>query len=101
MCELLGISSSVPADINKSLSIFKKRGGELGDHVDGWGIAFIEGRSSRIFKEDLPAANSPFLDFINHTNYKSKIILAHIRKATDNIGKCVANTHPFEREFQG
>lgn len=78
MCELLGVSSNVVTDVNDSLSVFKKRGGELGDHVDGWGIAFYEGRSSRIFREDLPAAKSKCLEFISHYDFKSEIVIAHI-----------------------
>ena len=101
MCELLGINSNIPTEVNDSLSIFRKRGGELGDHVDGWGIAFYEGRSSRIFKEEMPAAESLCFEFISNYNFHSEIVVAHIRKATQNIENCVANTHPFEREFLG
>lgn len=101
MCELLGINSNIPTEVNDSLSIFRKRGGELGDHVNGWGIAFYEGRSSRIFKEEMPAAESRCFEFISNYNFHSEIVVAHIRKATQNIENCVANTHPFEREFLG
>lgn len=101
MCELLGINSNIPTEVNNSLSILRKRGGESGDHVDGWGIAFYDGRSSRIFKEELPASKSQCMEFISHYNFKSEIVIAHIRKATQDIENCVANTHPFEREFLG
>lgn len=101
MCELLGVNSNIPTDVNNSLSVFKKRGGELGDHVDGWGIAFYEGRSSRIFREELPASRSQCLEFISHYDFKSEIVIAHIRRATQDIENCVANTHPFERELFG
>ncbi len=101
MCGLLGINSNIPTEMNDSLSIFRKSDWELGDHVDGWGIAFYEGRSSRIFREELPAAQSRCLEFISHYDFKSEIVIAHIRKATQDIENCVANTHPFEREFLG
>lgn len=40
MCELLGMSANVPTDICFSFSGLTERGGNIGPHTDGWGIAF-------------------------------------------------------------
>ncbi len=58
MCELLGMSARNPTDVNHSLALLRPRGGELGPHADGWGVAFYEGRAARVFKEPIPAAES-------------------------------------------
>jgi len=41
MCELLGMSARQPTDLSHSLSLLRPRGGEIGPHADGWGVAFF------------------------------------------------------------
>jgi len=100
MCELLGMSANRPTDVNHSLALLRPRGGEIGPHADGWGVAFYEGRAARIFKE--PAADSRCLALIADYDYRSTIVIGHIRKANPpEFGRASANTHPFSRELGG
>jgi len=102
MCELFAMNANHSTDVNHSLALLKPRGGEIGPHADGWGVAFYEGRAARIFKEPVPAAESRCLAFISEYDYQSTTVIAHIRKANpENIGRASANTHPFERELNG
>ena len=102
MCELFGMNAAQATDVNHSLALLRPRGGEIGPHADGWGVAFYESRAARIFKEPVPAAESRCLAFISEYDFKSTTVIAHIRKANPSrIGRASANTHPFEREFAG
>lgn len=101
MCELFGMSSKLPTNATFSLSVFGERGGHLGPHRDGWGIAFNEGRDFRIVKEAAPAAESACLRFIEAHDFKSSIVISHIRRASDSIAPSFTNTHPFTRELYG
>lgn len=102
MCELLGMSARHPTDVNHSLALLRPRGGDLGPHADGWGIAFYEGRAAQIFKEPVPAAESRCLAFIADYDFRSTIVIGHIRKANPTrFGRAAANTHPFSRELGG
>jgi len=102
MCELFAMSASHPTDVNQSLTLLRPRGGELGPHSDGWGVAFYEGHAARVFKEPVPAAESRCLAFIAGYDFQSAMVIAHIRKANpEKIGRTSANTHPFEREWNG
>ncbi|ACE84461.1 class II glutamine amidotransferase [Cellvibrio japonicus] len=104
MCQLLGMSCREPATINFSLEGFQARGGLTDEHKDGWGIAFFETDSAhnrcRIFLDHQPAANSALLDNIKAQQIKSRLILAHIRKATFG-DVSLRNCHPFQRELWG
>lgn len=102
MCELLGMSARKPTDVNHSLALLRPRGGEIGPHADGWGVAFYEGRAARVFKEPVPASESRCLAFIAEYDYRSTIVIGHIRKANPpEFGRAAANTHPFARELGG
>ncbi|MDP3958993.1 MAG: class II glutamine amidotransferase [Pseudorhodobacter sp.] len=102
MCELFAMSASEPTDVNHSLALLRPRGGAIGPHADGWGVAFYEDRAARIFKEPVPAAESRCLAFISEYDFKSETVIAHIRKANpERFGRTSANTHPFEREWNG
>jgi glutamine amidotransferase len=102
MCELFAMSASEATDVNHSLALLQPRGGAIGPHADGWGVAFYEGRAARIFKEPVPAAESRCLAFIADYDFKSETVIAHIRKANpEQFGRTTANTHPFEREWSG
>ncbi len=100
MCELLGMSASVPTDICFSFSGLIQRGGTTGPHRDGWGVAFYEGKGYRAFHDPGASANSEVARFIQNYSIKSTNVICHIRKA--NRGKiCLENTHPFSRELWG
>ncbi|MGM0577383.1 MAG: class II glutamine amidotransferase [Myxococcota bacterium] len=70
MCELLGMSALHPTDVNHSVALLRPRGGEIGPHADGWGLAFYEGRAARVFKEPIPAAESRCLAFISEYDFR-------------------------------
>lgn len=100
MCQLLGMNCNAPTDVTFSFTGFAQRGGHTADHVDGWGIAFFEGRGLRHFVDHLPAAASPVADLIRHYPIKSRNVIAHIRKATQGAVN-LQNCHPFVRELWG
>jgi len=100
MCELLGMSASVPTDICFSFTGLIKRGGQTGPHKDGWGIAFYDGKGCRTFHDPAASAHSPIADFLRGHSIKSEIVISHIRQA--NRGRvALENTHPFSRELWG
>ena len=101
MCQLFGMSSRLPTNVRFSLKVFGERGGGIGPHGDGWGIAFQEGRDFRIIKEARPAFNSACLDFIETHDFSSEIVISHIRQASAPKALSYANTHPFVRELDG
>ena len=63
MCELLGMSASVPTDICFSFTGLIRRGGQTGPHKDGWGIAFYDGKGCRTFHDPAASAHSPVRDW--------------------------------------
>lgn len=100
MCELLGMNTQVPATVSFSFQGFAKRGGETGEHADGWGIAFYEETGCRTFLDHTPACSSALADWVRQYPIKSRNVLAHVRKATQgSVG--LNNCHPFVREWQG
>lgn len=100
MCELLGMNCNVPTDIRFSFSGLIQRGGRTGEHRDGWGIAFYEGRACRTFHDPMASCESEIATLVQSHSVKSLNVICHIRKAT-NGRVCLANTHPFTRELWG
>jgi glutamine amidotransferase len=99
VCELFCLSSRLPTQTTFSLERFAQRGGASGP-IDGWGIAFHEGRDVRLYKEPEPAADSAWLRFIQHRQLPSRLVLSHIRRATRGEVS-LANTQPFVRDLGG
>ena len=100
MCELLGLSANTPADIRYSFAVLKQRGGNTGNHTDGWGIAAYSGKRAKCFRDAESCMQSNVAQFIETHPIQSTTIISHIRKA--NRGKvCLENTHPFSRELYG
>jgi predicted glutamine amidotransferase len=100
MCELFCLSSRLPTVASFSLDRFAARGAPGGRTVDGWGLAFYEGRDLRLYREPEPAGDSPWLAFIAGRRLPSRLVLSHIRRATDGA-VALANTQPFARELGG
>ena len=100
MCELFTISSIEPTNVTFSLDEFSKHGGLTGPHKDGWGIAFYEDRDVQIIKEASGASDSECLSFIKSHHIQSKLVISHIRRATQGEVK-LENTQPFCRELGG
>jgi len=100
MCELLGLSAHRAISFSCSLERFAAHGSAHGSNHDGWGVVAYDGRDARIVKEPIPAADSPWVRFIERHGVDSSIVIAHIRHAS--IGaRTYANTHPFCRELGG
>lgn len=100
MCQLLGMNCNVPTDICFSFAGFQARGGATDVHRDGWGIAFFEGRGTRVFLDPQPSCVSPVAELVRNYPIHSKNVVAHIRKATQGVVS-LENTHPFMRELWG
>jgi len=100
MCELLGMECNVPTDIVFSFTALSTRGGRTGPHVDGFGLAFYEGKAARVFLDPNAAANSPLAQFLRNHSIKTELAIAHVRKKTRGHVK-LSNTHPFQRELWG
>lgn len=100
MCELFCLSSRVPTVVSFSLQRFAARGGLDGRTLDGWGLAFYDGRDVRLFREPEPARDSAWLPFIEQRRVPSTLVLSHIRHATQGPVS-LANTQPFIREIAG
>jgi len=100
MCQLMGMSCNNRAATTFSFTGFSARGGRTSDHVDGWGIAFYDGHGCRVFQDEQPASASPLAEYVRSHPIKSKVVVAHVRKATQGDVHA-ANCHPFQREWLG
>ena len=100
MCELFCLSSRLPTRATFTLRTFASHGALGGAAVDGWGIAFYDGRAVRLYKEPEPAGDSAWLAFIEGRRLAGRLVLSHIRRATTGAIS-FANTQPFVRELGG
>lgn len=100
MCELFCLSSRRPTRATFSLRRFAAHGAPGTANVDGWGVAFHDGRDLRLYKEPEPAGDSPWLTFIEQQSLPTRLLISHIRRATCG-GNSHANTQPFARELGG
>ncbi len=100
MCELFGMTSNRPISARTPLSLFGKRGGESADNPDGWGLAYLEGDSFAIHKAPEPAARSASFAELSE-QIRSRLIIAHVRKANPPTAHTLENTHPFMRACCG
>ena len=94
------MSCNAAAAISFSFTGFAERGGRTDHHADGWGIGFYEACGCRTFHDPAPACSSALADFVKTYPIKSRIVLAHIRKATQGLTG-LSNCHPFQREWLG
>ncbi len=100
MCELFAMSSRYPTTVGFSLETLARRGGDIGPHKDGWGVAYFEGKDVFLLRESSPAAHSGLVKFMETNGPPSNLVLSHIRHATQ--GETVLrNTQPFKRELGG
>src|SRR5262249_28104228 len=100
MCELLMMSSRIPATVNLELGVLARHGGGEGPERDGWGIAYYQDNDVRLIKDAAPAYESPWVGFVAGLALRSKLVIAHIRRATSGT-IALRNTHPFTRELSG
>ncbi|CAN0291141.1 unnamed protein product, partial [Ectocarpus sp. 4 AP-2014] len=92
--------ANTPTDFCFSFRGFRERGGRTGRHVDGWGVAFFEGKGFRNFCDSLPSALSPIANLICNYPIKTRTVIAHVRMATQGRVR-LENVHPFSRELWG
>ena len=100
MCELLGLSSNVPATVNVSLPKLAEHGRVSGMYNDGWGVGYYEGTDVRLIKDSAAVGDSEWIQFIASHNLRSQSVIAHTRKATRGT-RSYPNTQPFVRELAG
>jgi glutamine amidotransferase len=91
MCRLLGIVSNKPIDLEFSLERFKIH---AKNNPDGWGIGWYVNGKASVFKQGLSALADKSELAAYSKNVISKIIIAHVRKATQGNAS-TENTHPF------
>lgn len=100
MCQVFALTSSSPVSPDFSLRGFCQRGGNTGDHRDGWGLALFSRGKADIQTHQSAAHNCQRANYLLQTRPKATTVVAHIRKATE--GKVSAeNTHPFVRDLWG
>lgn len=100
MCELFCLSSRHPTRTTFSLRHFAAHGAPDSRNIDGWGVAFHDGRDVRFYKEPEPAGDSPLLTYVERHLHPTQLLISHIRRATVG-GNSHANTQPFMRELGG
>ena len=96
MCELLAISSRLPAAITYSLEEFSRNGSRLRSNRDGWGMALTCDRDAFLIKEPRPAGDSAWVQFAAENTIATHFAMAHVRYASRG-SHAMENTHPFHR----
>ncbi len=100
MCELLAVSSALPARLTFSLQTLASHGNATGRAQDGWGVAFYAGEDVALFREPGAAADSALVRFLEGQGPSTTLAISHIRHAS--IGSVqLSNTQPFVRELGG
>jgi glutamine amidotransferase len=94
------MSSRYPTSVGFSLETLARRGGREGPHRDGWGVAYFEEHDAFLLREPSPAAESGLVHFMERNGPPSKLVLSHIRLATQGQ-PALRNTQPFQRELGG
>lgn len=100
MCQLFALSCNVPSAVNFAFTGFSARGGDTGEHADGFGVAFHDDAACRLFIDEGRASDSALAAFLRRHPIHARTVLAHIRKATQGPVQ-LSNSHPFVREWQG
>ncbi len=100
MCELLALSTSLPARLTFSLHTLALRGGLGGTTHDGWGVAFYQGDDVALFREPVAADGSALVSYLETQGPSTNLAISHIRHATQGTVQ-FANTQPFIRELGG
>jgi glutamine amidotransferase len=100
MCQLFALNSNAPSAVTFAFTGFSARGGQTGEHADGWGMAFHGEGGCRVFLDDAPASRSPLAAFLRQHPIRATSVLAHIRKATQGAVQ-LSNCHPFQRQWLG
>jgi predicted glutamine amidotransferase len=95
MCRLLGvIGSGYPPAVFREFALLARKG-----HVDGWGLVCFHDDRPRI----LGLSHNSIIDEMSMylsassdaLKLGSRVVVAHIRRASPGIPVCIANTQPF------
>jgi predicted glutamine amidotransferase len=100
MCELFGMSGRLPTTVGMSMRLLARHGSRAAQLGDGWGVAFHAGDDALLIKQPVPADESPWVGFLEGQRIPSRIVLSHIRHATQGEVS-LRNTQPFIRELGG
>ncbi len=100
MCQLFALSANVPTAVNFAFTGFSARGGQTGEHADGFGLAFHDDSGCRVFVDPARACDSPLAEFLRRQPIRARQVLAHVRRATQGQVQ-LSNCHPFVREWGG
>ncbi len=104
MCELLAISSQLATHTGFSLKKLASHSyydnQQKISNPDGWGVAYYEDNDVTLLREPQAASESKLVRFIEKNIQPTKLLISHIRKATDGT-LALKNTHPFRRELGG
>ena len=94
MCELFGYSGNSEQELADWLSPFRARGGGTGDNPDGWGVASWGAAGVALVKSPEPGyASTRFAQLAS--TLRTKLAIAHVRKARIPPVPGMLNTHPF------
>jgi len=95
MCRLLGVIANKSVDLEFSLERFKEFARQ---NSDGWGIGWYEEEEAEIFRQGISAVKKESQLPILSKEVRSRIIIAHVRKASDKQQAPPAerNSHPFK-----
>jgi predicted glutamine amidotransferase len=100
VCQLFALTSHQPVSPDFSLRGFFQRGGNTGDHKDGWGLALFRDGQLELQTHISAAHNCHKATALLQTKPRATTVVAHIRKAT--AGEvAVQNAHPFTRTLWG
>lgn len=92
MCELFGYSSSTKTGIADWLTPFRSRGGA--NNPDGWGVASWRDHDVEVVKSPEPGFSSERFAQLAK-DLRTRLAIAHVRKARHPPVAGMTNTHPF------
>ncbi len=94
MCEMFGYSGSTEQSLTNWLRTFRSRGGDTGDNPDGWGVASWHDEGVNVVKSPEPGFSSTQFAQLA-TGLRTRLAIAHVRKARHPPVAGMLNTHPF------
>jgi glutamine amidotransferase len=95
MCRLFGFKSSISSQVHRSLlRADNALAVQSEDHPDGWGVAYYIENIPHLIKNSKIALEDNLFERVSGI-VSSKVVLAHIRKAS--VGDInMLNCHPFQ-----
>jgi len=94
MCELFGCSGDREQSLSPWLTPFRARGGGNADNPDGWGVASWHDGTVSLTKSSEPGFSSAGFARVAGA-LRTRLAIAHVRKARHPPVPGMLNTHPF------